>query len=198
MRSRIAGAALACSLLLALWLWPSHKKPIQQDEPMLSSVRRPVRHTVPKEPVPRRLQSIPETTVLTEMSGETDHSRIPLRFAEGLFPRDPEESQRWRLDTQFTMRCDSTVDCCAAKACVGGICTGCSASGDCLAGEACVIDHCIPTDNTECTTRHDCEAEQLCVLERARRRVERGVVSTSSDCRNNSSYSSTCELNENG
>ncbi len=111
----------------------------------------------------------------------------------GLYPRAPEESQKRRLFTQFTMKCTTSHDCCAAMACINGICTGCTSSDQCLDGEMCALDHCILQENTNCINRHDCNDESLCVLSRKKKPVDGQRISIGADCRNNTDFSSNCD-----
>jgi len=187
------GIVLISLILLLFWLWPSDKESTKVASIQTRTSKKPM--------TPQRYTSQPQGETDTpstraESIAKTlalDKYARPVRTL-GLYPRDPQESQRWRLDTQFTMRCETTIDCCAAKACVKGICTGCSSSDDCLSGESCVIDHCIPSENSQCNTRHDCESGQLCVLQRSNPPARRGSFQSGADCRNNSTYSSSCQL----
>ncbi len=180
--------------ILLFWLWPSDNEATKIASSKTETSKKPM--------IPQRYTSRPQgepdtPSTRAEIIAKAlalDKDRAPPVRTMGLYPRDPQESQRWRLDTQFTMRCDTTIDCCAAKACVKGICTGCSSSDDCLSGESCVIDHCIKSENSQCNTRHDCESEQLCVLQRSNPPAKRGSFQIGADCRNNSTYSSSCKL----
>lgn len=102
---------------------------------------------VPSQPV-RRAAKVEAVTAAP--------THVPRRAAD--------EWQGMRQDDAVAFQCGSTEHCGLARACIDGLCVGCSADAECLSSEACVLDHCVPQANVECTSRRECGVDELCML----------------------------------
>lgn len=79
-------------------------------------------------------------------------------------PRPQNEWQGARVDESVEIGCESSATCGFALACVDGICRACQNDGQCLPGERCAMQHCILSENYECSRRADCKVDELCQL----------------------------------
>lgn len=93
-----------------------------------------------------------------------DPAATPTAPAAAFHPRDPEEWQGMRVHLADRATCASTERCGLAMACQGGLCGACTVDGDCAAGEACVLDHCLRREAVACRSRRDCGGAARCVL----------------------------------
>ena len=106
----------------------------------------------------------------------------PPQIEPVLHPRDPQEWQGMRINMAYRVPCETTSTCGMGKSCQEGLCGPCQVDGDCLSGEACVLDHCVPSEGVTCRRRADCTgSDELCVLS-----------GYSADVRGNSSMKASC------
>ena len=96
---------------------------------------------------------------------EDDDVRVdPLSGPPMYHPRPADEWQGMRVDLSIQALCSGADSCGLAMACNGQKCGPCSNDGDCAAGEACVLDHCLRAEQVTFRGRADCAIGQLCVL----------------------------------
>jgi hypothetical protein len=128
----------------------------------------------------------------TEAAGSPTASRgepAPgLAPAPVFHPRDEGEWQGMQVNTAAQALCDTSSRCGLGMACHGGTCGPCAADDECAAGEACVLDHCVPRAQVACRSRRDCAGgEELCVL-----------TGYSSDPRGNAAMMAKCQPAQGG
>jgi hypothetical protein len=100
-----------------------------------------------------------------EAPGAGDGTRERHVLAAPVYhPRPAEEWQGMLVDLSLQPGCNRPDGCGLAMACIEGHCGPCRADGDCAAGEACVLDHCVQSTGVGCRSVSDCAEVELCVL----------------------------------
>jgi hypothetical protein len=80
------------------------------------------------------------------------------------FPRPAEEWHGMLVDLAVATTCDETIHCGLALVCRGGTCLPCERDGECEAGMACVLDHCVAKERVSCRLRKECGEKAACIL----------------------------------
>lgn len=127
------------------------------------------------EPEPERSSVDPHVTVRAPAIAERilEKKETPtnprLQIPEETYhPRDADEWQGMLVDMSMRQLCDESSRCGLGLSCLAdGKCGPCERDADCAAGEACVLDYCLPASNVECSAREDCahvSDDAYCVL----------------------------------
>jgi len=188
----LLGVFLACGgALLGYGLFAAHDRE-QPPEPKLADEPPPRRAPEKRGVLPRR-GDVPEqgaspgedTLAAAPRAGELVG---PPQIEPAYYQRDPQEWQGMRINMAYRVPCETTSTCGMGKSCQEGLCGPCQVDGDCLSGEACVLDHCVPNEGVACRRRADCAgSDELCMLS-----------GYSADVRGNASMKASCVSTSSG
>jgi hypothetical protein len=118
----------------------------------------PTRHPIPAFRPAASASGSPAGAPSPAMSA-AQLATAPPRFQT----RAPGEWDGMQINLNVTPPCDTSAICGLARACVGGVCSGCKRDDDCVRGENCVLDHCVKNELIECRGTKDCTAG-VCIL----------------------------------
>jgi hypothetical protein len=187
MRNKQAGYILGLAGMLAGGyfvgdLLVGHEAPpkVNVEQKIERPIEVPHRHANHDPEVAGAPQSSPEIGKL-DTTKRVEYPTPGTAPAATYHPRDASEWQGMLVDLSIHPQCVSSEDCGLARACIDGACTACSKNLDCAAGEVCSLDHCVVSENAECSGRSDCQDGQKCVL-----------TGLSNDLRNNAGMKALC------